>query len=140
MLQCAGVFAVKLRIVMCPIIGDGVMFDDGQRQLDPQYGPPSSLPTISPLRIALRTRHTSPLSQSDLVPWHSTAFAAMRQVGLRRYAEQSTQRSETLSSIRALVSVEGDPTRAGGVIKLTPQEISKCHVTNSREFVACSQN
>src|SRR5438552_469481 len=69
MLQCAGVFGVKLRIVMCPIIGDGVMFDDGQRQLDPQDGPPPSLPTISPLRIALRTRRTSPLSQSDLVHW-----------------------------------------------------------------------
>jgi hypothetical protein len=33
-------------------------------------GPPPSLPTISALRIALKTRRTSPLSQSDLVPWH----------------------------------------------------------------------
>src|SRR5437879_13406380 len=76
MLQCAGVFGVKLRIIMCPIIRDGVMFDDGQRQLDPQDGPPPSLPTISPLRIVLRTRRTSPLSQSDLVQLARSVSAA----------------------------------------------------------------
>jgi hypothetical protein len=49
-------FGVKLRIVMCPIM----------RRAPPN---PRPLPTISPLGIMLRTSRTSPLSQSDLVPW-----------------------------------------------------------------------
>src|SRR5436305_6647747 len=96
MLQCAGVFAVKLRIVMCPIIGDGVMFDDRQRQLDPQDGPPPSLPTISPLRIALRTRHTSPLSRSDLVPWHTASIRC--RVKVRTRSERSGH-AESVASV-----------------------------------------
>jgi hypothetical protein len=75
----------ELRIVMCAIIRGAVMFDGGQRQPDPQDRPPPSLPTISPLRIALRTRRTSPLSQSDLVPWRERALAgdSLTSVGLR---------------------------------------------------------
>jgi hypothetical protein len=76
---------VKLQIVMGPIIRGAVMFDDSQRQLDPQDRQPPALPTISPLGIALRTRRTSPLSQSDLVPWHErdvppTAFGGSAEV------------------------------------------------------------
>ena len=51
---------------MGSIIRGAVMFDDSQRQLDPQDRQPPALPTISPLRIALRTRRTSPHSTSRI--------------------------------------------------------------------------
>ena len=56
---------------MGSIIRGAVMFDDSQRQLDPQDRQPPALPTISPLRIALRTR-------DQIRALHETRMFALR--------------------------------------------------------------
>ena len=72
MLQCAGVFGVKLRIVMCPIIGDGVMFDDGQRQLDPHRAATLTTHNLCPEDSAQDAPHLATIAKR---------FSAMARLG-----------------------------------------------------------
>jgi hypothetical protein len=65
------------------------MFDEGQRDIDPQDRPPRPLPTISPLGIALRP---SPPRPDACFPITTENRLSVLKVGIRRAAFQHGRR------------------------------------------------